>query len=549
MTDEIDEPIEGGKESPLENTSTDVNTGERPSPIPEPEPPEHSHPEAKQPRSEPLEATVEKAKDFGKQETRNTRSINTEFQDMDLSPQGRKDVEEIKQKIKRGEELPPILVSKSGHLQDGRHRLKAYQEMGIEEVPVVYGNHPSSKVTKKKQSSNVQEEQYKTHMFADEESRQTTTQVPKHEPAPQPFSGGDPFSEMNKHTEYGYGQSKPAEKPYSQHTGAYQNKSSNADLFDQMNKDTEKQSTTGIDFEAVGESNDLAAKRKKIADYQKTQPSMEAEIEAKRKENRDKQTLEDYKKNRGAVGKVMDMFSREHTQELGYKVEKKIEGHLAARRAEKELENKRRIEPLLIQNDQNLREGKITPEMHTIREKQYLEKMEDITPLEEKIGKGVKREANSAFGILNEIATSPEGRNKINAQRVKEGKAPLKSAMDDNSIAATFARGVASTSKQLHTKPAKSQPAIFTRASEAPKFSGAAMHTLPTSSSFYGVGVGTVAAPRKGKGSRSGVSQKGGNPINFGGVGGVGGNPISFGGGNSFALFGRGDLKGKKNKR
>jgi len=68
------------------------------------------------------------------------------------------------------------------------------------------------------------------------------------------------------------------------------------------------------------------------------------------------------------------------------------------------------------------------------------------------------------------------------------------------------------------------------------------MHSLPTSSSFYGVGVGTVAAPRKGKGSRSGVSQKGGNPINFGGVGGGGfgggGAPISFGSG--FGLFGRG---------
>jgi phosphopantetheine adenylyltransferase len=238
----------------------------------------------------------------------------------------------------------------------------------------------------------------------------------------------------------------------------------------------------------------------------------------------------------------MDMFSRTHTQEMRYAAEQKVEGYLTKRREEKKLENKKRIEPLLIQNDQNLKEGIINKEMHAVREKQYLEKMEDITPLEEKIGKGVKREATSAFGILNEMATSPEARNKINAQRVKEGKAPLQSAMDDNSIAATFARGVASTSKQLHTKPAKSQPAIFTRGTEAPKFSGAAMHSLPTSSSFYGVGVGTVAAPRKGKGSRSGVSQKGGNPINFGGVGGGGfgggGAPISFGSG--FGLFGRG---------
>jgi len=206
------------------------------------------------------------------------------------------------------------------------------------------------------------------------------------------------------------------------------------------------------------------------------------------------------------------------------------------------LENKKQFEPLLIQNDQNLREGKISKEMHKVREKQYLEKMQDITPLEEKIGKGVKREAGAAFGILNEAMTSPEGRRKINEQRVKEGKEPLSSAMDDNSISATFARGLASTSKQLHTKPAKSQPAIFTRGTEAPKFGGAAMHTLPTSGSFYGMGVGINTVPRKGKGSRSGVSQKGGNPINFGGVGGVGfgggGAPIAFGSG--FGLFGRG---------
>ena len=277
-----------------------------------------------------------------KSETRSTRSINTEFQDMDLSPQGRKDVEEIKQKIKRGDDLPPILVSKSGHLQDGRHRLKAYQELGIDEVPVTYGNHPAAKVTEKKQPSNVQEDQYKTKMFADEETRQshvpiksssfedtivkakkfgktgnttdfastaqTTTQVPKREPAQQPFGGGDPYSEMNR--------------------------------------DTEKQNTAGIDFEEVSKSNELAAKKKQIADYQKTQPSMDAEIEAKRKENRDKKTLEDYKNNRGAVGKAMDMFSRTHTQEMGYAAEKKVEGYLTKRREEKKLENKKRIEQI-----------------------------------------------------------------------------------------------------------------------------------------------------------------------------------------------------------
>jgi len=460
MEDEIDEPIEGRNDSPLENTSSGINT-ESPQSPPPPEPPNDNHYESKQPHSQHFEATVEKATNLGK-------------------------------KKKRDEDEEPVFEQqyKSQNVRDEESRQShAPVKSSSFEEPIKVGKTGN------------------TTDFAS--TAQTTTQVPKREPAPQPFrSGGTPFEAMEEDT------AKQKAKLNSWNDPEEQKRK--RDIFEQNIKDSE--------FKNYSEGLAEEAKKKR------------------EKEESTKKTLEDYKNNRGAVGKVMDMFSRTHTQEMGYAAEQKVEGYLTKRREEKKLENKKRIEPLLIQNDQNLKEGIINKEMHAVREKQYLEKMEDITPLEEKIGKGVKREATSAFGILNEMATSPEARNKINAQRVKEGKAPLQSAMDDNSIAATFARGVASTSKQLHTKPAKSQPAIFTRGTEAPKFSGAAMHSLPTSSSFYGVGVGTVAAPRKGKGSRSGVSQKGGNPINFGGVGGGGfgggGAPISFGSG--FGLFGRG---------
>lgn len=453
MADEINEPIEGGKDSPLENTSSDIDTSSPQSPPP-PEPPNDNHYESKQPHSQSFESTVEKATNLGK-----------------------------KKKIDEDEE--PIFEQqyKSQHVRDEETR-QSY-------VPI------------KSSSFEEPKKVVKTGNTTDYASTaQTTTQIPKHEPAPQPF----------------------------------RTQSSNSDLFDQMNRENEKPNTSGIDFDAVSRPNELSAKKKQIADYQKTQPSMDAEIEAKRKENRDKQTLEDYNNNRSKVGKAMDLFSREHAQELGYKVEKKIEGHLTERRAEKELENKRRIEPLLIQNDKDLREGKISKEMHTVRKKQYIQKMEDTMPIEQKIGGVVKREANSAFGILNEAMTSPKGRADINRQRVASGKEPLTSAMEGNSIAATFARGIASTTQQLREKPAKSQPMIFTRGSVAPAFVGSNMNTLPTSSSFYGV-MPSARQPRAAKGAKGKagqLAQKSGSQIDFGGIA-----PISFGGA-GFGLFGRG---------
>jgi hypothetical protein len=76
------------------------------------------------------------------------KDINVEFQDMDFGAQGHKDVREIQAAIERGEKMPPILVSPSGYLQDGRHRLTAYKRLGALEVNVVYGYHPAAQVKK-----------------------------------------------------------------------------------------------------------------------------------------------------------------------------------------------------------------------------------------------------------------------------------------------------------------------------------------------------------------------------------------------------------------
>lgn len=77
------------------------------------------------------------------------KDINLMFQDMDFSAQGRADVREIMDSIVAGRQIPPILVSSSGYLQDGRHRLAAYKKLGYTEILVEIGNHPAAKVVKK----------------------------------------------------------------------------------------------------------------------------------------------------------------------------------------------------------------------------------------------------------------------------------------------------------------------------------------------------------------------------------------------------------------
>jgi ParB-like chromosome segregation protein Spo0J len=82
---------------------------------------------------------------FGKMKV---SEINTQFQEI---PRGHEDqVREIVQAIRRGDKIPPILVSESGYLQDGRHRLEAYKRLNIGVIAVEYGHHPSAKVVKKR---------------------------------------------------------------------------------------------------------------------------------------------------------------------------------------------------------------------------------------------------------------------------------------------------------------------------------------------------------------------------------------------------------------
>jgi len=86
----------------------------------------------------------------GKTKRMSINKINTEFQDMRFGASGQNDVRNIVSAIKKGRRMPPVLVSKSGYLQDGRHRLAAYKQLKKRNVRVVYGYHPAAKVTKKR---------------------------------------------------------------------------------------------------------------------------------------------------------------------------------------------------------------------------------------------------------------------------------------------------------------------------------------------------------------------------------------------------------------
>ena len=73
-------------------------------------------------------------------------NINLEFQDMPSIYDT--EVREIVAAIKQGKKMPPILVSKEGYLQNGRHRLMAYKILGYKKIDVEYGYHPAAKVIK-----------------------------------------------------------------------------------------------------------------------------------------------------------------------------------------------------------------------------------------------------------------------------------------------------------------------------------------------------------------------------------------------------------------
>lgn len=89
--------------------------------------------------AEPAKGIPKVEQDLKKVTRMKVSDINTELQDMEFGPEGKRDVREIAAAIKRGEEIPPILVSEKGYLQDGRHRLLAYKSLGIEDIPVEIG--------------------------------------------------------------------------------------------------------------------------------------------------------------------------------------------------------------------------------------------------------------------------------------------------------------------------------------------------------------------------------------------------------------------------
>jgi hypothetical protein len=68
--------------------------------------------------------------------------IDTRFQPL---PEGSSSqVTELMNIIDSGGEIPPILVSKGGYLQDGRHRLEAYKRLGFKDIEVAIGIDPHS---------------------------------------------------------------------------------------------------------------------------------------------------------------------------------------------------------------------------------------------------------------------------------------------------------------------------------------------------------------------------------------------------------------------
>ena len=72
----------------------------------------------------------------------NVSDIDTQFQG--IAPNAEGEIEGIMEAIEAGKDVPPILVSKNGFLQNGRHRLEAYKRLGVEEITVSIGIDPSS---------------------------------------------------------------------------------------------------------------------------------------------------------------------------------------------------------------------------------------------------------------------------------------------------------------------------------------------------------------------------------------------------------------------
>ena len=225
--------------------------------------------------------------------------------------------------------------------------------------------------------------------------------------------------------------------------------------------------------------------------------------------------------SRGTMGLLKDILTHPHdtAQEIGYAVEKKVAQRGMERKQATMDSAAKHLEPEYRANDQKLQEGKISREMHELRAKQLDQKFEKMsTPIEQRVGRGIVREASGALDIFNEAMTSPERQKEINRKRISEGKEPIQSVKEGNSIIATFARGVSETNKQLHEKPSKNQPAIFGGATPSPNpkvFGGGkgirnispTKGTVISRSKGYGIQFGGTATP--------GATSVFGNPLGF----------------------------------
>ena len=70
--------------------------------------------------------------------------INDKFEPFPEGMASEEDVIKMMNFLKAGGKLPPILISKSGYLIDGRHRLEAYKRLGYNKIPVIKGINPSA---------------------------------------------------------------------------------------------------------------------------------------------------------------------------------------------------------------------------------------------------------------------------------------------------------------------------------------------------------------------------------------------------------------------
>lgn len=66
--------------------------------------------------------------------------INTQFNEDAPSSST---VLSLMKSIENKEPIPPLLISPNKYLQDGRHRLKAYKNLGFKKVPVIFGYDPN----------------------------------------------------------------------------------------------------------------------------------------------------------------------------------------------------------------------------------------------------------------------------------------------------------------------------------------------------------------------------------------------------------------------